>query len=339
MALIQITKTEKEKHKNILNPGYAFYLCTECNKKRKIKIKNAEINNSCRHCRGGNYKHGLLKGGVHRTYRIWKGMMNRCDNKKNKYYHNYGGRGITYCDDWNNYENFYKWALSNGYNDNLQIDRIDNDGNYCPENCRFVTHEGNSRKTRSVKLNWVKVDAIRDFYKNGATNKSKLGRMFGVTSSNIKDVINNKIWHDKSYNPPPKTSSPIKLGQDKVNTIRELYLTGKYSRIKLAEIFNVTKENISLIVRNKSWFDVDYTMPVEFEGIKNKNAAKLDWDKVNRIRKMYSSDGCTQYNLADEFGVSKSSIGWIIKNKTWHDENYIPPNKQHEKYKPMDKKN
>lgn len=83
-----------------------------------------------------------------RLYQCWADMKHRCNNPHNPFYKRYGGRGITYCSEWETFPPFMQLALSNGYQNNLTLDRIDNNGNYCPENCKWSTqYEQASNKT------------------------------------------------------------------------------------------------------------------------------------------------------------------------------------------------
>lgn len=92
-------------------------------------------------------------------YAVWNGIKQRCRNKNNISYPNYGGRGIDIDDTWaDDYEIFYNWAIRSGYRKGLQIDRIDVNGNYCEENCRFVdliTQANNKRNVRLFTINGV----------------------------------------------------------------------------------------------------------------------------------------------------------------------------------------
>lgn len=94
--------------------------------------------------------HGLIKT---RIYSIWNRMKQRCTNPNNSAYKNYGGRGITICQEWiDDFLNFYNWAIANGYRDDLSIDRINNNKGYYPENCKWATKKQQARNRRNNHL-------------------------------------------------------------------------------------------------------------------------------------------------------------------------------------------
>ena len=139
---------------------FGLYKCGFCG--TEFKANTYHINNgntkSCGCYRIKKVKESSTKHGLSNTRlsRIWKNIKNRTLNTKFKQYSDYGGRGITICDDWKNEPiAFYNWALSNGYEENkgLSIDRIDNDGNYEPSNCRWVSSNIQNRNKRIPKNN------------------------------------------------------------------------------------------------------------------------------------------------------------------------------------------
>lgn len=88
-----------------------------------------------------------------RLYRVWDAMKGRCLNPNNRHYSYYGGRGITVCEDWiDSFQMFYDWSMERGYKESLTIERIDNDGNYEPQNCKWATMAEQSLNKTSNKL-------------------------------------------------------------------------------------------------------------------------------------------------------------------------------------------
>jgi len=133
------------------NNWHTLWRCRcECGVVRKQEPSNLKSgkSRSCRKCSVGMTTHGLYK---HKLYAIWTAMKQRCTNPDNKYYPNYGGRGITVCNEWvDDPEIFISWGIGNGWRNGLQLDRKDNDGPYSPDNCRFITQERNLRNSRTL---------------------------------------------------------------------------------------------------------------------------------------------------------------------------------------------
>lgn len=136
-----------------------YYLC-ECKCKNKKIISKSEIVYSRTKSCGCLYKEKIIKHNLsyNKLFYIWHGIKKRCYNKNDTHYKDYGGRGIIVCDEWkNDIKSFYNWAISNGYKENegrniLTIDRINNDGNYEPSNCRWTTQKEQMRNTRRNHL-------------------------------------------------------------------------------------------------------------------------------------------------------------------------------------------
>ncbi|MEX3713388.1 hypothetical protein ABFV99_13370 [Cytobacillus horneckiae] len=137
-----------------------------------------------------NHERGTHHLSSNRLFRIWKGMIFRCNNPKSTHYHNYGGRGITVCDKWrNSVDSFIEWANRNGYEDYLTIERKDVNGNYCPENCEWITpKEQNFNKTNTVlvEINGVS-KTIPEWAEETGINKFTLRKRFrnGDRGSNL----------------------------------------------------------------------------------------------------------------------------------------------------------
>lgn len=152
--------------------GRITWLCKcDCGNEKVIRghdLKNGS-SKSCGCVRSGGRNGGHKKSGKlssannytrqnDRLYRVWASIVQRCENKNSPRYADYGGRGIKMCDAWrNDFEQFKSWAINNGYDETAPrgfctIDRVDNDGDYCPENCRWVTMKEQCNNKRNNRV-------------------------------------------------------------------------------------------------------------------------------------------------------------------------------------------
>lgn len=191
VSFIGVSKSENGK--DIYN-----YLCKckECGNEFIAKSYNIPkgIAKYCKMCKSTK-KHNMVRNNPYtntRLYSIWHSMKCRCYYKNHPCYTNYGGRGITVCDEWlHNSKAFGDWAISNGYSDELTLDRINNDKGYSPDNCHWVTMKEQSENRRNAKITTDKRQ-----YKEGTVGKRSTGK--NVTMVEINGVTKPlRVWLDE----------------------------------------------------------------------------------------------------------------------------------------------
>ena len=144
--------------------GQLQWLC-ECTCGKQAIVRGCHLRSGHTTSCGCNAKESIMRIGkknvIHgsektRLYHIWRGMKQRCFDEKVKDYRNYGGRGIRVCEEWLSFANFQRWAFANGYTDSLTLDRINVNGDYAPNNCRWadaITQHNNTRRNRYISFN------------------------------------------------------------------------------------------------------------------------------------------------------------------------------------------
>lgn len=171
--------------------GRTYWICRcSCGDTRKVLQYNLTRGNSkscgCMAREQASERmttHGMTGTKIHA---MWRSIKERCSIPSNNSYKNYGGRGIKICDEWigeNGFQNFYNWAMSHGYRDDLTIDRIDVNGNYEPSNCRFATikEQANNKRTNTfieyggLRLTIAQWEEMLGFHRGTISNRKRYG--------------------------------------------------------------------------------------------------------------------------------------------------------------------
>ena len=191
-------RTQKSDRKRA---GYKHtYECIDCNAHFIARSYDVALGQSrCNPCmaiaRGNRIaRHGYgRKVGRSHLYTTYHKMKDRCYNPSQNGFKHYGGRGIAVCDEWQTFEGFMKWDKFGEWSPGQELDRIDNNGNYEPSNCRWISHQANSQNRRNSVLDQEAVMLIRIFSGSGVPNKT-LDRWFGLYAGCTARVIKFKIW-------------------------------------------------------------------------------------------------------------------------------------------------
>ena len=197
--LIVVKRWEK------LPSGHSKWLCVcDCGKPKIVEDSNLKHSDkiSCGCWQKELYiENSKWKGESHsHLFQVWQSMIKRCKNPKAQNYKYYGGRGITVCDDWSDNKNGYflfkGWALSNGYIDGLSLERIDVNGNYSPQNCKWIPLKEQAKNRRNCNMITF----------NGETkNLTEWSRILGIKRYTLFSRLKNGWSIEKAFTTPTKT--------------------------------------------------------------------------------------------------------------------------------------
>lgn len=261
--------------------GSLMYLC-ECDCGNFITVRGISLRNGdCKSCgclrkeisSKGNSTHGHSN---ERLFNVWRCMIRRCYDVNHSSYHRYGGRGIKICDNWlNNYESFKNFMLDNGYPEDAgpyeySIDRLNNDGNYEPSNCRVVT-----AKIQSLN----KSNNHRVFFKGEEMTITEAAQKCGLTNKQVFNRID-KGWDIKRALTQPLTQVHIYSASGQKHTISEwAKIMGVTDAVIRGRLKTHTMQQIyDNYIKNDSKIDVnDFT--VKYETADNVTMNRRDWSK------------------------------------------------------------
>ena len=182
---------------------FALFECEHCGKQVEKQKNNGLRDFSCGCARyeltsKSNAIHGDSNSNAeyYNLWSTWRNMRDRCNRSTNQDYQYYGGKGIVVCNEWIDYLEFKKWSILNSYepNKNLQIDRIDSNKNYSPDNCRWVDAKTNQRNRDCIILNEEKANEIRTLIYSGLDD-IEISKMYKVHKDTIRDIRTGRTWN------------------------------------------------------------------------------------------------------------------------------------------------
>jgi hypothetical protein len=180
----------QSKNGNTKRYRYSLFRCPRCGNEVERKKHDGLKQQKC--C-GGKSKY-FKKGSP--LHIIYSGMIQRCKDENAINYKNYGGKGISVCEEWSNFDNFCKWALSNGYKQGLSIERKNNNDGYSSDNCIWIER---SHQARNTSNNIHSVEDIKNIKKDYVTTLmtfKDISEKYNDSEGNIGNIINGKIWSD-----------------------------------------------------------------------------------------------------------------------------------------------
>lgn len=249
---------------------YAFYWCDcgEICRKDKYAVEDGRTT-SCGCWRRERSKQNFRKHGMAYKvpeYQVWKDIRKRCNNKNHKFYDRYGGRGIKVCDRWNNFKNFYD-DMGSRPSSEYEIDRINNDGNYEPDNCRWVTHK--------EEMNNTSANHLIEF--NGKTQTmTQWSEEIGISIQTLANRINTHKWFIERA-----LTTPV-IDQNKYITYNGETLTIS----EWSELLGISKDLLRF--RINKWgldkaFQYDKTKTLSYLAKQNDLSYQLVWKRVNEL--------------------------------------------------------
>lgn len=294
---------------------YYECLCNNCGNIVYNRISNLYKMKGvgCKKCKNEYFKtHGMKHTKI---YKVWLQMKHRCNCTESDYGHwkNYGGRGIKVCKEWDNdFMSFYNWAIENGWNDEnlyksgrnkLTIDRIDNDGDYCPENCRIISH----RQQQYNKRTTVLVE-----YEGKVYNYDELSVLLGIPKTTLVSRVK-RNWEKQRLDEPYHHKNLEKI----------VYKDKQYTYAELARETGIDRKLLYNRIVNCGWSVED--------------AVNKDVNEYSPNYKLYEYNGemlCIA-EIARRCGLNRTTLqyrlsnGWDLKRAT--ETNLMKPNKKEKK--------